>query len=336
MFKVLITDYRWPSLDVEREVLGSLPAELIVAETGQEDELVRLAPEADAILTCWDLVTEKVIDAAPNCRIITRYGVGLDNIAIDHATRLGIPVTYSPTYCLDEVAEHAIGLFFALGRRIAQFDRTLRGGAYPGVPFKGMRRMAGRTLGLLGYGNIARALAQRARALGLRVIAHDPHLKAFPDDGPGNSTEAVALEALLTRSDMVSLHMPLTGETGGMVNADFLARMKPGAFLVNTAGGALVVLDDLYAALEQGASGKGPLAGAALDVYPQEPPDLAHPIFAHPHFIATPHAAFYSEESVENLQRLAAGQVRALLSGGTPENIVNPDYVNHRPRYSPD
>ena len=128
MFKILVTDYRWESLDIEREILAPLPGELIVSETGKEDDLVRLAPEADAILTCWDLVTPKVIDAAPKLRIITRYGVGLDNIAVEHATSLGIPVTYSPTYCLDEVAEHALALMFALARRVARFDRALRSG----------------------------------------------------------------------------------------------------------------------------------------------------------------------------------------------------------------
>lgn len=324
MYKVLVTDYKWPSLDIEREVLAPLPAELIVAETGKEEELVRLAPEADAILTCWELVTERVIDAAPHCRIVTRYGVGLDNIAVAHATRLGIPVTYSPTYCLDEVAEHTLALLFALARRVVRFDRAIRGGAYPGEPFRGMQRIAGRTLGLLGYGNIARAVAARARALGLQVIAHDPAVA----DVPAEEARLVPLETLLAEADVLSVHVPLTEQTRGFINGDTLARMKPGAFLINTARGGLVELDALLAALESER-----LAGAALDVYPQEPPDTGHPLFRHPHFIATPHAAFYSEQSVENLQRLAAGQVYACLSGGIPDNVVNPAYREHTPRW---
>jgi phosphoglycerate dehydrogenase-like enzyme len=324
MYRILITDYQWPSLDVEREILRDLPGELIVAETGEEPELIKLAPQADAILTCWKHVTAKVIDAARKCRIITRYGVGLDNIAVEHATRLGIPVTYSPTYCLDEVAEHAIGLLFALERRIVRFDRAIRGGSYPGVPFRGMRRIAGRALGLLGYGNIARAVAKRARGLGLRVLTHDPVVTGLdPEQG-----RAVSFEQLLAESDYLSLHAPFGPSTRGIINAEALARMKPGAFLINTARGGLVELDAVLEALEQGR-----LEGAALDVYPDEPPDLKHPLFRHERFIATPHAAFYSEESVAFMQRQCATQVKTLLSGGRPEHIVNPDYRQHPPRY---
>lgn len=324
MFKVLITDYRWPSLDIERSILEPLPAELIVAETGAEDELVRLAPEADAILTCWDLVTEKVIDAAPKCRIITRYGVGLDNIAVAHATKLGIPVTYAPTYCLEEVAEHAIGLLFALQRRITRFDRAIRAGSYPGVPFAGMRRIKGRTLGLLGYGNIARTVAGRARALGMSILAHDPQVPELPPE----EGRAVDRDTLLAEADYLSIHVPLMEQTRGMVNRAFLQKMQPGAFLINTARGGLVELDALHEALEN-----EHLGGAALDVYPQEPPDTGHPIFAQERFIATPHAAFYSEESVENLQRTSAGQVADCLQGRTPGDIVNPDYAQVTPRW---
>jgi phosphoglycerate dehydrogenase-like enzyme len=323
MFKILVTDYQWPSLDIERAVFADLPGELIVADTGEERELIGLAPQADAILTCWKPVTPKVIDAARRCRIITRYGVGLDNIAVEHATRLGIPVTNAPTYCLDEVAEHAIGLLFALQRRIVRFDRAIRGGDYGGVAFAGMHRIQGRALGLLGYGNIGRAVAKRARGVGLRLLTHDPAVGGMdPEIG-----RAVTFEQLLAESDTISLHVPLTPQTRGIINAAVIARMKPGAFLINTARGGLVDLDAVLHGLE-----RGPLEGAALDVYPDEPPDLAHPLFRHERFIATPHAAFYSEESVENLQRTSSGQVRTLLSGGTPENIVNPAYREHPSR----
>ncbi len=323
MFHILVTDYQWPSLDIERELLRDLPGELIVAETGDEPELIKLAPKADAILTCWKPVTPKVIDTARKCRIITRYGVGLDNIAVDHATRLGIPVTNSPTYCLDEVAEHAIGLLFALQRRIVRFDRAIRGGAYAGVAFRGMRRISGRTLGLLGYGNIGRTVARRARGVGLSLLIHDPAVGGLdPEQGV-----SVSFEQLLAESDYLTLHVPLTPQTRGILGKQAIARMKPGAFLINTARGALVDPDAVLEGLE-----KGPLEGAALDVYPDEPPDLTHPLFQHERFIATPHSAFYSEESVQTLQRMSATQVKTLLSGGTPENICNPAYREHRPR----
>ncbi|MCZ6728267.1 MAG: C-terminal binding protein [SAR324 cluster bacterium] len=324
MYKILITDYQWPSIDIEREILGALPAELLVAETGAEQELLGMAPQADAILTCWQLVSEAVIDAAPKCRIITRYGVGLDNIAVAHATRLGIPVTNAPTYCLEEVAEHALALLLALARRITRFDRALRAEDYAGVAFHGMRRISGKTMGLLGYGNIGRTLAGKARGLGMNVIVHDPQYSELPPQ----EGRAVDFPTLLAEADMLSVHVPLTDGTRGLLGAQALARMKPGALLVNTSRGPVVDVDALLAALQEER-----LAGAALDVYPVEPPQLSHPIFQHPHFIGTPHASFYSEESVENLQRICAGQVYECLSGGTPDNIVNPDYRNHSPRF---
>ena len=321
----MITDYQWPSLEIEHAILTPLPAELMVAESGDEEELLQLAPQADAIMACWKPVTPAVVDAAPKCRIITRYGVGLDNIPVDHATKLGIPVTYSPTYCLEEVAEHALALVFAMARRVTRFDRALRAGDYPGVPFKGMRRISGKTMGVLGYGNIGRTLAAKARGLGMEVIVHDPQIGTLP----ANEGRAVDFETLLAEADVLSVHVPLTGGTHGLLNGKTLGRMKPGAFLVNTSRGPVVDLDALHEALE----GER-LAGAALDVFPVEPPDLQHPVFSHPNFVATPHASFFSEESVENLQRMAAGQVRDCLMGQTPGNIVNPDFADHRPRFA--
>lgn len=321
--KVLITDYAWPSLDIEREILEPLPAELIVADTGAEAELVALAPEAEAILTCWKHVTARVIDAAPRLRHIARYGIGLDNIAVAHATGLGIPVTNVPTFCLEEVSDHALALLLAMVRRIARFDRSLRAGAYREVPFRGMPRVAGLTLGVIGYGHIGRLVARKARALGMRILVHDPAVAALPPE----EGAAVSLEALLAGADAVTLHVPLTEGTRGLIGEEAIGRMKPGAYLVNTARGGVVDPEAVWRGLES-----GHLAGAALDVYPEEPPDLSHPLFRHPHFIGTPHASFYSEASVAELQATAAGQVRAALSGETPPHIVNPDYARRASR----
>ena len=323
MTKILITDIQWPSLEIEERVLAPLNAELVLAKTGEEAELVALAPGSDAILTCWKLVTPKVIDAAPECKIICRYGIGLDNIAIDHATSLGIPVTYTPTYCLEEVAEHALGLIVAMQRRISRFDASLRAGQYPGVPFAGIRRIAGKTLGLAGYGNIGRTLAHKARGIGLNILTHDPKVPSLPQE----EGRACDFDTLLAESDYLSVHMPMNPETAGLFGRKTLAKMKPGTFLLNTARGGLVDVDALLEALNS-----GHLAGAALDVHPVEPPDLSHPIFQHPHFLATPHVAFFSEESVENLQTIVANQVLDRLTGKAPEFLVNPDYQNHPPR----
>lgn len=324
MYKVMVTDYQWDSLEIERRILREANAELLVAESGTEEELLSLAPQADAILSCWKYVSAQVIDAAPRCRIITRYGVGLDNIDVKHATTLGIPVSNSPTYCSEEVAEHALGLALALARRLTRFDREIRKGSYPGTPFKGIRRIQGRTLGLVGYGNIGRMLAWRARGIGLKVIAYDPQLQSLPAE----EGRLLPLSDLLAQADFISLHVPLNEHTQGLAGRDFLAQMKRDAFLINTCRGGVVDLEALYAALAEER-----IAGAALDVFPQEPPELGHPIFQLPQFIATPHSSFYSEESVEILQHMSAGQVRKALMGEEVDHIVNPQYREHTPRW---
>jgi D-3-phosphoglycerate dehydrogenase len=321
--RILVTDYAWPSLDVERQILADLPGELVVAQTGEESELVRLAPQADAILSCWKRVSAGVIDAAPNCRIIARYGVGLDNIDVDRATARGIPVTNVPTFCVDEVTDHALALLFALTRRVVRFDRAIRGGSYPGLSFQGIPRIAELTLGLLGYGNIGRAMGRKARALGMRILAFDPAVSALPPE----EGRAVGMDALLAESDVVSIHAPLLPTTRELISDLAINGMKSGAYLINTARGGIVDLDAVLRGLQTGR-----LAGAALDVFPQEPPDLGHPIFQHPRFIATPHTAFYSEASVRDLQAIAARQVLACLRGERPPHIVNPDFEKHSPR----
>ena len=325
MRRILVTDYQWPTLDIERHILAPVQGELVVAPTGEEAELLRLAPGCEAILTCWKKVTERVVDAMPGCRVVVRYGIGLDNICVEHCTRLGIPVTNAPTYCLEEVAEHALTLLLTLARRVTRFDRALRGGAYNGVPFAGMRRVSGKTLGIIGYGHIGRTLAPKGRGLGLNILVHDPAVKSLP---PAEG-RAVDLDTLLGQADFISVHAPLLPGTRGLINAERLAKVKPGCFLANTSRGPLVELDAVLDALNAGR-----LGGCALDVFPNEPPDLSHPLFSHPHFIATPHAAFYSEESVEDLQHTSATQVLDALSGRVPSPIVNPDYVKVKPRFA--
>src|SRR5262245_6206751 len=176
-YKVLIADYAWPSLDIERGVLAAVGAEPLVADSGDEAELVALARAADAILTNWKRVTPAVLDAAPRCRIVSRYGVGLDNIAVEHATGLGILVTNVPDFCLEEeVSDHAMALLLACARRIAQFGRATRGGVWDVKAGRPLPRLRGQTLGLIGYGNIARALVPKALGFGLRVLAYTPRL----------------------------------------------------------------------------------------------------------------------------------------------------------------
>jgi D-3-phosphoglycerate dehydrogenase len=264
-----------------------------------------------------------VIDAASKCKHIARYGIGLDNIDVTHATALGIPVTNVPIFCLEEVTDHALALIYAMTRRVVRFDRAIRAGRYPGEPFLGIPRIAGMKLGLIGYGNIGRLMGKKARALGMTILVSDPAVPKLPSE----HGRALPLDQLLAEADVVSVHAPLLPQTRNLISDEAIAKMKPGAYLVNTSRGGLADLDAVLRGLESGR-----LAGAALDVYPEEPPRLAHPLFQHPLFIATPHAAFYSEASVRDLQMTAAGQVRSVLRGVRPPHIVNPAFAQNGPR----
>ncbi|MBI3962184.1 MAG: C-terminal binding protein [Deinococcus sp.] len=323
-FQVLITDHAWPSLEIEQQVLASAGAQLIVAETGAESELVQLAPAADAILTNWKPVTPAVLDAARRCMLVSRYGIGLDNIAVEHATRLGILVTNVPDFCLEEVSDHAMALLLACARRVVQFARATRQGQWGLNPRPPLPRLRGQTLGLVGYGNIARALVPKALGLGLRIIAYTPHIAADALSPFGQATND--LDCLLRQSDYVSIHVPLTATTRSLIDARALRQMKPTAFLINTSRGAIIDEAALYQALTEGW-----IAGAGLDVLIQEPAK-ANPLLALENVIVTPHVAFYSEVAIAELEQKAAEHVAQVLRGEIPTNIVNPA-VTQQPNY---
>jgi D-3-phosphoglycerate dehydrogenase len=321
MPRVLITDYAWPNLDVEQAVLAEIGAELVVAPAGGPEEIVRLAPACDAILTCWRQVPAAALHAAPNCRIVSRYGIGLDNIPVDEATKLGMVVTNVPDFCLDEVAEHTLALLLACARRIVPLAQMTRAGVWNQSLAPGLPRLRGQVLGLVGYGNIGRSVAERARAFGLQVLAYTPRLAPDALAPWGKATND--LGELLAAADYVSLHLPLTPATRHLINADALAQMKPTAYLINTARGAIVDEAALLAALDQGT-----IAGAALDVMTQEPPAPDHPLPAHPRVIATPHVAFSSSAAIADLAAKAAAHVVQALTGQVPDRVVNPKVLS--------
>ncbi|HTN76522.1 MAG TPA: C-terminal binding protein [Pirellulaceae bacterium] len=312
-FKVLLTDYAWANLDIERRILAEIDAELIVAEQQDVASLCQLAVPVDAILTNWAKVPEAVIAAAPNCQIVCRLGIGLDNIDVAYCTRQKIPVTNVPDYCLIEVAEHALAQLLSLARKIAFYHHETQQGRYQLQSGPPLRRIEGQTLGIVGLGNIGRKLATKAMGLGLRVIAYSRSRK---DPLPG--VEFVELDDLLARSDYVSLHIPATADTRHLMNAERFAKMKPSAYLINTARGGLIDHVALASALNA-----GQLAGAALDVQDPEPPDLSQAPYNDPRVLVAPHAAFVSVESLENLRSRVARQVVVRLTGGKPENVVN-------------
>lgn len=316
-FKVLITDYAWPDVSIERETLAAGNAELIVADKTDAESLAKLAAPCDAIMTNWAKVPASVIGAAPNCKIVSRLGIGLDNIDVDYCTAHKIVVTNVPDYCLIEVAEHALALMYALARKVAFYHWETKSGRYNLQAGPKLRRMEGQTLGLIGFGAIGRVMAQKALGLGLKVIAYNRSQK---DPMPG--VTYVDLPTLLRESDYVSLHIPATPETKHLLGAEQFVLMKPTAYLINTARGAVLDEAALAVALE-----KGQLAGAALDVQQKEPCDLTQKPFTDPRVIVTPHAAFVSEESLADLRRRTAQQVVDRLHGKVPPDVRNPSVL---------
>ena len=312
---VLVTDYAWPSLAIERGILAEADAKLLVTETGHEDEIVSMAPEADAILTNWKRVPVAALEAAPRCCIVARYGVGVDNIPVDRATELGILVANVPDFCTAEVSDHALALLLACARRIVPFDRSTHEGRWSLEIAPGLPRLSGQTLGLVGFGGIARALVPKVLALGLRVLAYTPRLQPGHVRGVDRTNN---LQRVLAESDYVSLHAPATSETLGLIGEGELRAMKPTAYLINTSRGSLVDEDALARALNEGW-----IAGAALDVLASEPPPPDHPLLALENAIITPHAAFYSEAAIAELQRKAAWNVAMALRGEAPQTTIN-------------
>ena len=316
-FTVLVTDFAWPSLEIEREILGRIDADLLVAETGDAEELIALAPRADAFLTNWRRIPPEALDAAPGCVVVSRFGIGVDNIPVERATELGILVTNVPAFCLDEVSDHTMALVLACSRRVVVLADAVRRGAWSLEPARGLHRLRGQTLGIVGFGAIARSLVPKAAGFGLKVLAYTPRLDST--SLPGGVERAATLDELLAASDFVTLHAPATSATRGLIGERELRLMKPSAYLINTSRGSLV--DE--AALSRAIAGSW-IAGAALDVLTGEPPTAANPLLALDGVLVTPHMAFYSEEAVADLETRAAENVAAVLSGRLPEAVVNP------------
>jgi D-3-phosphoglycerate dehydrogenase len=315
-FKVVVTDYVFPSLDIERAVLGAIGAECVALQASSEEPLVEAVPDADALLVCYAPVGRRVINATTRCRIIARYGIGVDNVDTDAASARGIVVTNVPDYCVEEVSDHALALLLALARKVAVLDRRVRAARWNARDAVPIRRLRGQVLGLVGFGKIPKALAAKAKGLGLEVMAFDPYLDEAHIGAHG--ARKVDLTTLLARADFVSIHAPLTPQTRGLIGEAELRAMKPTACLINTARGPIVQ----EAAVARGLR-EGWIAGAALDVLEYEPPAADHPMLSLDNVILTPHVAFYSEESLQELQRKASEEVARVLTGQPPRYPVN-------------
>jgi D-3-phosphoglycerate dehydrogenase len=313
---VAVTDSVFPSLDPARAVLATIGADLELAPEPTPDAILRIASGADALLVTYAKITADMIAAMKQCRVISRFGIGVDNVDLDAATSQGIVVTKVPDYCIDEVSDHAMALLLALVRKVPMSNAQVHAGRWEMKAVVPIHRLRGTVLGLVGFGRIPQLVAPKAKAFGMRVVAHDPFAAAevFAREG----VEAVGFDELLTVSDYVSIHTPLVPETRDLFSRDVFRKMKRGAYLVNTARGPIVDETALAEALQEGR-----VAGAALDVMPQEPP-VNSPLVGRADVVITPHTSFYSEESLLELQRKAAEEVVAVLSGRPARNPVTP------------
>jgi D-3-phosphoglycerate dehydrogenase len=318
-FQVVITDFDGGPEDVEAQVLrdSGLDVELARHDWKQSALLIPHVRDADAVIVQFADIDRSVIAAMPRCRVISRYGVGLDMIDIAAATERGIRVANVPDFCIDEVSTQTLGFVIDLDRRTHELVEHVRAGRWGSrpLPVLAPARLRGQTLGIVGLGAIGLAVAAKAVVFGLRLLAYDPYVA--PHRVP-DFVQMVALPELLRRSDYVSLHCPLAPETRGLIGAAELAAMKPTAYLVNMARGPVVDQVALRAALE-----RRTIAGAALDVLEREPPDASEPLLRLDNVLITPHSASWSAESLLEMRQGAARNVVIALQGGMPPSAVN-------------
>ena len=321
-FHVTVSDSVFPNLDPARQVLSSIGAELRMADAPTPEGIVAAAAASDALLVTYAKITAEMIQKMPKCRVISRFGIGVDNVDIPAATAGGIVVTKVPDYCIDEVSDHAMALLLSVVRKIPSSSARTHGGRWEMKAVVPIHRLRDSVLGLAGFGRIPQLVAPKARAFGMKVIACDPFVPedVFKQAG----VERVDLAQLIATSDYISIHTPLTPETKHLFNRETFGQMKRGAYIVNTARGPIIDEAALADALDA-----GQIAGAALDVMAQEPPPPS-PLFGRDNVIITPHTSFYSEESLVELQVKAAQEVVAVLSGKAPRNPVNPEVLAHR------
>lgn len=316
MHKVVLTDYGWPNLDLEKEILEKGGAELIATHCSNESDVLAATAEADAIITEYAPITRAVILAAKKCKVISMNAAGYDNVDVAAATEEGVVVANVPDYCYDEVADHAMALLLACARRVVRLCQDIKSQIWDFKSAGKIRRIRGQVLGLIGFGGIARNVARKAKPFGMRIIAYDPYLPSEVFDQEG--VRQVSLAEVLKDSDFVSIHIPKAPETVGLISEEQLRLMKPDSFLINTSRGGIVEEADLNEALREGL-----IEGAALDVLAVEPADFSNPLFTCENVIITPHCAFYSEDAMVEVRTRAAEQVLKVLGGEWPPNLVN-------------
>jgi D-3-phosphoglycerate dehydrogenase len=319
---VVIADYDYGDVDIERTIIQAASLELIAAQCKTEDDVIAVARDAHAVIAQYATVGARAIDSFTQCRVIARYGTGVDIVDVDAATRRGILVTNVPNdWCQDEVADHAIALLLAEARKLRRFDQQTRAGIWRWQSGQPIYRLRGRVLGLLSFGAIAQAIAVRATGFGIIVIAHDPFVDRAEMEAHG--VETVSFAQLLERADFLVIQAPLTSSTHNLFDEAQLRRLKHTTFLINTARGPIVNDQALYRGLTEGW-----FAGAALDDIAEEPAKQrdwkpSNPLFALENVIITPHAAYYSEEAIRTVRQFAAEEVVRVLTGKQARSPVN-------------
>ena len=320
--KVVITDYDFGDVDVERNILESVGAEVIALQSKDESDLFDVARDCSAMINQYARIGAETIERMEQCEVIARYGIGVDIVDVESATRKGIQVTNVQNYCIEEVADHAIAMWLTLVRKLPDYDRATHKGIWQWQTGQPIYRTRGRTMGVVSFGKIGQAIASRAKAFGVIVIAYDPYLPA--NIAAERGVELVSKDELLIRSDYVLMQAPMTADTHHFLSDKEFSMMKPGAIVVNTGRGPTIDNAALYKALTE-----GHLSAAALDDPEEEPAKRAkwspadNPLFDLPNVLVTPHAAYYSEESILTARETAATEVARVLTHRTPRFPVN-------------
>ena len=316
MKKVVITDYQYESVARERQIIEGAGFELAARTASTPEEIIDAARDAEVVIAQYCNIDAEIISHLECCKAIVKYGIGINNIDSDAASQRGIYVCNVPDYGIDEVSNHAIALLFALNKKLPTITAALKDGDWGYSSIVPLRRLAGSTLGLAGFGRIPQAVARKMAGFGVRVLAYDPYCSA--DFMAERGAAKVDFETLCRESDNISIHCPYTPETHHMFNESIFTIMKPSAFLINPARGPIIDEAALIAALE-----KGQIAGAGLDVFENEPVSEDSPLLRLPNVIATPHCAWYSEQAIDALQRSVAEEAVRVLQGKEPLNACN-------------
>lgn len=326
MKKVVIIDHVFDNVDIEREVLKDVADYYEYQFTpDREDEVIEAVKDADVVMTTnYDPVNRRIIESMKKAKLIVRHGIGVDSVDLKAATECGIMVTNVPNYCLDEVSDHAMALLLALERKVVSMDAKVRKNPYykpTDLPMT--RNMRGKTAGIIGFGRIGRLTAQKLNAFGVNVLYFDPFLPQEAVDGMGMSySKRSSVEDLIANSDYIIIHAPLTPENHYILNKESLSLAKKKPYVINVGREGHIDIDGLVWAIKEGL-----VQGAGLDCVDKAPPYNHPELIKLDEVIITPHAAFYSDDALKNLQRIAATEAKQVLEGKVPDNLVNKEVL---------